>query len=186
VVVAIGHFGNFELYARFWEFSSGLKCATTYRSLKHKSFDQLLQYLRVKTGCHYFERRTEAHKLQEFMHNGNIILGLLADQHAGDKGIRVPFLGRDCSTSAAPAVFALRYKCPLLTAICYRTALAKWEIVIGDEIPTFLNGKPREIKDICIDMNRAFEAAVHKDPSNWFWVHNKWKPPPQQNNQPPK
>ena len=184
VVAAIGHFGNFELYARVWEFSSGLKCATTYRSLKHKSFDQLLQYLRLKTGCYYFERRTEAHKLQEFMHKGNIMLGLLADQHAGDKGIWVPFLGIDCSTSAAPAVFALRYKCPLLTAICYRTALAKWEIVIGDEIPTLSNGKPRYIKDICIDMNKALESAVRKDPANWFWVHNRWKPPPQQHPNP--
>jgi len=179
VVVAIGHFGNFELYARGRELSNGLKYATTYRGLKQKSFDQLLQYLRLKTGCYYFERRTEAHKLQEFMHQGNVILGLLADQHAGDKGVWVPFFGRNCSTSAAPAVFALRYKSPLFTAICYRTALAKWEVVIGDEIPTLSNGKPRDIKDICIDINKAFESAVRKDPANWFWVHNRWKPPPQ-------
>ena len=31
VVVAIGHFGNFELYARFGQFVRVYKCATTYR-----------------------------------------------------------------------------------------------------------------------------------------------------------
>jgi KDO2-lipid IV(A) lauroyltransferase len=27
-----------------------------------------------------------------------------------------------------------------------------------------------------LDVNRAFEAAVRRDPANWFWVHNRWKP----------
>ena len=26
-----------------------------------------------------------------------------------------------------------------------------------------------------LDVNRAFEAAVRRDPANWFWVHNRWK-----------
>jgi lauroyl/myristoyl acyltransferase len=25
---------------------------------------------------------------------------------------------------------------------------------------------------------RAHEAAVLRDPANWFWVHNRWKPGP--------
>ena len=25
------------------------------------------------------------------------------------------------------------------------------------------------------DVNRAFEAAVRRDPANWFWVHRRWK-----------
>ncbi|HZL78975.1 MAG TPA: hypothetical protein VFC17_08980, partial [Candidatus Limnocylindrales bacterium] len=32
IVVAIGHFGNFELYARFHQSSPGYQCATTYRA----------------------------------------------------------------------------------------------------------------------------------------------------------
>jgi KDO2-lipid IV(A) lauroyltransferase len=27
-----------------------------------------------------------------------------------------------------------------------------------------------------LDVNRAFEDAVRRDPANWFWVHNRWKP----------
>jgi KDO2-lipid IV(A) lauroyltransferase len=26
------------------------------------------------------------------------------------------------------------------------------------------------------EVNRAFEAAVRRDPANWFWVHKRWKP----------
>ena len=34
VVVAIGHFGNFELCARFGQFRPDYQCATTYRALR--------------------------------------------------------------------------------------------------------------------------------------------------------
>ena len=27
-----------------------------------------------------------------------------------------------------------------------------------------------------LDVNRAFEVAVRRDPANWFWVHKRWKP----------
>lgn len=175
VVAAIGHFGNFELYARFGQFAPGYQCATTYRGLRQPSLDRLLQSLREKSGCRFFERRFEGAALREFMHQSSIILGLLADQHAGTNGLRLPFLGRTCSTSPAPAVFALRYHCALYTGICYRIGLARWRIEAGAEIPTRENGEPRSTAAIMLDVNRAFEAAVHRDPVNWFWVHNRWK-----------
>ncbi len=92
--------------------------------------------------------------------------------------MRLPFLGHDCSTSAAPAIFALRYHCALHTGICYRVGLARWRIEAGDEIPTHENGRPRSAAAIMRDVNRAFEAAVRRDPANWFWVHRRWKPAP--------
>src|SRR5438105_4623623 len=36
-IVAIGHFGNFELYARFGQCLPGFQCATTYRALRQPS-----------------------------------------------------------------------------------------------------------------------------------------------------
>jgi len=174
-IVAIGHFGNFELYARFVEFVPAFKGASTYRALRQPALNRLMQSLREKSGVRFFERRTEAAALKAAMSDTGLLLGLLADQHAGDHGLRLPFLGRDCSTSTAPAVFALRYRCPLHTAICYRVGLAKWRIEVGDEIPTWENGVPRRAADICRDMNQAFEIAVRRDPANWFWVHNRWK-----------
>ena len=110
------------------------------------------------------------------MSGTGLLLGLLADQRARG-GVRLPFLGHECSTSTAPAIFALRYHCPLHTAICYRVALARWRIEIGSEIPTRVNGAARPIAEIMLDVNRAFEAAVRRDPANWFWVHDRWKPP---------
>ena len=138
-IVAIGHFGNFELYARFGQFVPVFKCATTYRGLRQPSLNRLLQQLRERSGCRFFERRTEAEALKACMSSTGLLLGLLSDQRAAG-GLRLPFLGHECSTSAAPAVFALRYRCPLHTAICYRVAPARWRVELGEEIPTRENG----------------------------------------------
>ena len=176
-LVAIGHFGNFELYAHFGQFVPRFSCATTYRGLRQPALNRLMQALRERSGCRFFERRSEAAALKVAMSDTGLLLGLLADQHAGDRGLRLAFLGHECSTSTAPAVFALRYQCPLHTAICYRVGLAQWRIEVGDEIPTLENGQPRAVEVIATDMNRAFEIAVRRDPANWFWVHKRWKPP---------
>jgi KDO2-lipid IV(A) lauroyltransferase len=174
VVAAIGHFGNFELYARFGQFAPAYKCATTYRGLRQPSVNRLLQSLRERSGCLFFERRFDAQALKAFMNQPGVMLGLLSDQSGGT--LRGPFLGHECSTTAAPAIFALRYHCALITGICYRVGLARWRIEAGGEIPTRENGQPRSTAAIMRDVNQAFELAVRRDPANWFWVHRRWKP----------
>jgi lauroyl/myristoyl acyltransferase len=176
-VVAIGHFGNFELYARLNRFMPSYQFATTYRGLRPESINRLLQSLRERSGCLFFERRFDAGALKSAMSRGGIALGLLSDQRAGDGGLRLPFLGLDCSTSTAPAIFALRYDAALYTSFCFRVGLAKWRIEAGGEIPTHEDGRPRSSEAIMRDINGAFEKAVRRDPANWFWVHNRWKMP---------
>jgi lauroyl/myristoyl acyltransferase len=181
-VVAIGHFGNFELYARYAQFIPVYECATTYRGLGNPALDRLMRSIRERSGCLFFERRTDAEALKTAMNEKNLLLGLLADQHAGRSALRIPFFGHECSTGVAPAVFAKRYECRLFTGICYRTALAQWRIEAGEEIPLQENGMLRSTEAIMLDVNRAFEAAVRRDPANWFWVHNRWKGGPQAGN----
>ncbi len=175
IVAAIGHFGNFELYARFGQLAPYYKCATTYRGLRQLTVNRLLQSMREKSGCQFFERRFDAGPLKAFMNQPGVMLGLLSDQSAGPHGLRLPFLGHDCSTSPAAAVFALRYNCGICVGVCYRVGLAQWRIEGGAEIPTHENGEARSVEAIMRDVNREFEAAVRRDPANWFWVHNRWK-----------
>ncbi|MFO1461210.1 MAG: hypothetical protein U1G08_17635 [Verrucomicrobiota bacterium] len=180
-VLVIGHFGNFELFTRL---PSQLppdmppqKFASTYRALRPPALSDLMQSLRHREGILFFERRTGAEALKQTLSDGKTWLALLADQHAGDRGLWLPFLGRECSCSASPAVFALRARHPLITAVCYRTGLARWRWEFGDWIPDSENGRRRSVEAITRDINAVFEAAIRRDPANWFWVHRRWKPP---------
>ncbi len=173
ILMAIGHFGNFELYARIQEVLPNYQGATTYRSLKQPAINRLLQSLRGGNGCLFFERRSEGRQLRDLMNQGGVLLGLLSDQNSA--GVRGPFLGHDCNTGVAPAVFALRYHCTVYSVNCYRISLAKWRLEVGEEIATHENGQARGTEAIMGDVNRALENIVRRDPANWFWVHRRWK-----------
>lgn len=173
IVAAIGHFGNFELYARIQDIRPDLQGATTYRALKPEGANRLLQSLRGQNGCRFFERRTDGAGLRHLLDGGGVIVGLLVDQHS--RGCQVPFLGHNCHTSLAAAVLALRYDSELFSIICHRTALARWRLEVGPRIETHTNGIPRPSEALMRDVNQAFEVAVRQDPPNWFWVHRRWK-----------
>ena len=177
-IAALGHFGNFELFARIRPAFPHLQLATTYRGLRQAAATRMLLRLRARSGCLFFERRQDARALREALRSQRLFLGLLADQHDG-RGVRVPFLGHDASTSTAPALLALRYRSPLVTLFCFRIGLARWRLEAGDLIPTRdLAGHARPLADIARDMNASFERAIRRDPANWFWVHRRWKPMP--------
>lgn len=177
LIIAVGHFGNFELFSRSQAEAPTHQVGTTYRALKPPALDRLLLRLRERSGLKFFERRTQARELKRFLGSGQVVLGILGDQHAGDRGLWLPFLGVPCSCSSAPALFALRYDGALCSAICYRVGLAQWRIEMGPKIPTaHTDGTPRSPEEITLDINAAYEAGIRKDPANWFWVHRRWKP----------
>jgi KDO2-lipid IV(A) lauroyltransferase len=177
-VVALGHFGNFEVFARLRPYAGGRQLATTYRALKPDAIDQVLQRLRSQSGILFFERTRDGAKLRSALNQGNLLLGLLSDQHAGNKGLWLPFFGHHCSTGAAPAVYAQRFQAPLAVGACYRTKLGHWRLEFSAPIPTLRpDGSPRSQADIMLEVNARLEAAVRKDPANWFWVHRRWKKP---------
>ena len=173
-IIAIGHFGNFELYARSLSSLNGRVGAATYRGLNQPGLNRLLQELRASSGVRFFDRRKEVGDLRRLMTDGSVVLGLLADQVAGS-GIFLDFLGEKCLCSTAPAIFSQRYHCRLATAVCYRTGPAKWVVEFEEEIPTLAEGSRRPVEEITQDVNSAFEKAIFKDPLNWFWVHDRWK-----------
>ncbi len=173
-IVAIGHFGNFELYARIGQLIGLSNTAATYRALKNSEANQIMEALRRQSRTRFFERREEAVALKKSLQRGGMVLGLLADHHAGN-GASAEFLGMPCLATKAPAVLALRYRADLRTAICYRTGLAQWRIEIGKAIPLYNGNRARPVADIIQDVQNALAEAVRRDPANWFWVHRRWR-----------
>ena len=175
VILAIGHYGNFELFSWILLGAPSAKMATTYRALSHPKLTELMVELRAASGCLYFERRTEGSELRSAMKSPHIVLGLLVDQYAGNGGLQLPVFGRETSVNVAPAIFAKRYHCRIFPAACYRIAPGKWTIELSEEIPVKTDGRRRSTEAITKDIIAAQETAILRDPLNWFWVHNRWK-----------
>jgi len=179
IILATGHFGNFELLSWLRLGAPSVKqWITTYRGLHQQKLTDLLLDLRKASGVLYLERRNQMRKIQKAMEQPGIVLGLVADQRPHRGGLRLRMFGRETSVNPAPAVMAKRYNCRLFPTACFRTALGHWTIELGKEIPICTNGKRRSTEDITLDIITAHENYIRRDPSNWFWVHNRWKPQP--------
>ena len=174
-IVAIGHFGNFEAYTRIAAAVNAPEGATTYRALKNKGANRVMETLRHREGMTYFERRKDAEALKNRLRRGGLLLGLLSDHYAGRGGVTCRFLGHPCSSSPASVVLAMRYKARLFTAVCYRVELARWRIDIGREIPLKKGKKLRPVSEVTQEVQEALGDAVRRDPANWFWVHHRWR-----------
>ena len=178
LVVATGHFGNFDLLSLSAQVIPDRHSATTYRAQRLKPLEAVFQRLRNRTGVQFFERRGGVDALKGLFNQGNAILALFSDQHGGGHGLWLPLLGRECSCSPAAAVMALRYDAALSMAICFRVGLARWRIECGPNIPTHQSdGTERTVEAITRDVMEAYEVAIRRDPANWFWVHRRWKLP---------
>lgn len=170
-----GHFGNFELFVRMNVYLSGYQCAATFRGIRQPVLNQMIYDMRSRSGILMFERRTGAEDLKRLLAKGGALLVLIADQSTRDGGLELDFFGYPCFASRSPAIMASRYNCELYVPICYRTGLGRWVIETGEAIPTHADGRRRSCDDITRDISAAMEAAVRRDPANWFWVHNRWK-----------
>src|SRR5206468_10599818 len=108
------------------------------------------------------------------------IIGTLADQDAGQRGLFVDFFSRPASTHKAMALLSLQFKVPLLVVgtprvaepLCYQ---AQVEDVI---LPEEYEGKPEALRAITQRFSTALERLVRGFPEQYFWLHRRWKHQP--------
>lgn len=174
-VFAIGHFGNFELYARLGHFLNFKKPATTYRALKNPAANRVMEEMRSQSRLTYYERKRDVQALKNSLREGGLSLGILCDHHAGGGGLPSRCLGHLCSATPAPAVLALRYRAKLYSAFVFRTSLAHWAIEVRPEIPLRNENGARSISELTQEVQNVIGEAILQDPANWFWVHNRWR-----------
>src|SRR5271169_2439360 len=75
--------------------------------------------------------RTEGlHRGVTVLRNGGM-LGVLIDQHAGDKGVWTPFFGRLASTTPFPAVLAKKTGAALMPVSIVTSGIARWRVEVS-------------------------------------------------------
>ena len=106
------------------------------------------------------------------LRNGGMV-AVLVDQHAGDKGIWVPFFGRLASTTPFPAILAQKTGAKLLPVAVTTIGLAKWRVEVDDFIP---HEEARQ-EEVTHRIYLQLESQIVRNPADWFWVHDRWKTP---------
>jgi len=167
-----------------WEFGGAYLVALGYpvvaigRDQPDQVLTELMYNLRKSAGIEPIPRGKHGNRAVIETLNQKKVLGLLADQNGGKKGIFVPFFGKMASSFRGPAQIALKKKVPVLLIV------ALWEgdyyfIKISPPLELANTGNiENDIYENTARFQKKIEDMVREYPEQWFWNHRRWKTRP--------
>jgi Kdo2-lipid IVA lauroyltransferase/acyltransferase len=178
VVVAVAHFGNWELMARA-AVRRGMELTAITRALKGRINQPILAARRREGGMRELPDRGSAEAALRLLRRGET-LGVIVDQNMRpSRGIFVDFFGEQACTTPAAAVFALRTGAQLIAAFSVRGPDGSHRVRFeGPFAPPPGARGHSAVRALTQEVTRAVERMVRAHPDHWFWVHRRWKTRP--------
>ncbi len=170
VVIATGHFGNWELFGAALR-HVGIPVAPVAREMDRAWANRWIGRFRSEHGATPIPKKDALPLSMKALRAGRCV-AFLMDQAAGRHGIPVPFFGQRALTHVAPAALAQKMKVPLYAG--YSTRLAD-----GIRYRCFaeLVSTKGSIEEVTGRLNERLESYVRACPEQWWWFHRRFKPP---------
>lgn len=168
-ILALAHMGNWEILARIAALlAPGIASGAFFRPLNNPYMNRMTMRRRQQSGTQLYSNKEGFSQSCKLLRAGGM-LGILADQHAGNSGSLTPFFGR--STSCSPLVELLHRRTGAMVfyVSIKRTRSAHWHIKITAHDPS--------IKITTQSVMKGVEQALSTSPCDGFWFHNRWKLP---------
>jgi len=142
----------------------------------NKYVDDMMNWTREKTGVGIIHRDASSlRKIINFLRDGGLV-ALVADQEAGDNGIKMSFFGHRISPPKGSVAFALKTGSALCCGYGARNGkhCVLWmEDIIWPERRS--EDKEEDVRywtQVTID---ALERAVRRSPGEYMWMHKRFK-----------
>lgn len=177
-ILITGHYGNFEIVGYMLGLF-GFDIYSIARPLDNPYFNNYLYGIRQKMGQKILNKKGVSNEFDDILKSG-ATLGIIADQDAGKKGVFVDFFGRKASAYKSIAIAALYYNVPIIVGVSRRVDNnfffeLKMEKII---FPKDWTDKEDPIYWITQEYTKALENAIRQDPTQYWWIHRRWKTRP--------
>lgn len=176
VVVATGHIGSWELFAKR-SASLGLPIGTVAREANDPRLTALLT--QGRKGLRLFWRNSPmaAREIVRFLKQGGAV-GILIDQDTKVAGHFVRFFGRDAFTPRAAGDLAARLGCPMIFGCCYRVAPRLHRMIVLPVEVARTGDAERDSLALTAEATRQIEEQIRARPSQWVWMHDRFRTKP--------
>lgn len=170
VLFVTGHYGNWELL--------GLYCAKSLKRIRviarrqdNPFLNSFIERIRERFGnAVIYKEGALKNVLKELNSGGGV--GILTDQSVLEsEGLLVRFLGRPAWTMKIPIIISQKTGTPLLPTFIQR-------IPNGHRITfhaPFVADKETSLVEQLTYLNHFLEDHIREDPTQWLWMHRKWK-----------
>ncbi|HTQ49024.1 MAG TPA: lysophospholipid acyltransferase family protein [Polyangiaceae bacterium] len=175
VVVAASHTGNWDLAACAVAREVELLVVTKHLSVRW--LDRFWQSTRAALGVRLADAAGAMARARETLRRGGAV-AMMIDQapSRAQNAVSVEFLGRTAHADRAAAALAASAGAPLVVAASRRDELGRQIVEVLDVLLPPRRAGRAWIERATREATRALDAFVRRHPSQWLWLHRRWKP----------
>jgi KDO2-lipid IV(A) lauroyltransferase len=180
LLMVTGHYGNFEIMGYLMGLF-GFNIYSVARPLDNKFINKHLYGVRQRVGQIIIDKKGAA-KIMDKISSSGATLCFITDQDAGKKGIFVDFFGRKASTYKSIGLLAITNNLPIVVGCCRRIdnrfffEMECYRIIFPQEWVQ----KDDPLTWVTAEYTRAIEQFIRDDPSQYWWLHRRWKHRPRE------
>ena len=169
------HYSNFEIIGYLMGLF-GFNIYSIARPLDNRFISDYLYGVRKRAGQRIIDKKGAAEMMEKITSTG-ATLCFIVDQDAGKKGIFVDFFGRKASTYKSIGLLAITNNVPI--GVGYSRRIDNrfyFEIGINRIIfPEEWAEKDNPLEWVTAEYTKAIEEFVREEPSQYWWLHRRWK-----------
>ena len=173
-----GHYGNWELIGAYAAFIQKHPVHVVAKVQHNPLFDQYVNRKRNAIGISIIPAKNATRPIIQQLKNNQIIAFML-DQDARKDGEFIDFLGKPASTYTGIARLAVKFQIEPVFCAIHRDENGRH--IIRFEPPIPIPDAPSQNEQAILltkILNNHLESVIRQRPSQWFWVHKRWKTQP--------
>jgi KDO2-lipid IV(A) lauroyltransferase len=178
LLMLTGHYGNWEVLG-YTLAALGFETTSVARPLDNPYTYDFVIGVRERMGQRIIAKKGMTDAVQEALEAKQMV-GFIADQDAGKKGMFVDFFGRKASTYKSIGLLAMHYRIPIIVGYARRVE-GKYQFHVGTQdviLPDEWDREADPLTYITQRYTRAIEQIVRDAPAQYLWVHRRWKTRP--------
>jgi KDO2-lipid IV(A) lauroyltransferase len=180
LIAITAHVGCFEMLLHFFGMN-GIKSIAIGRKMYDERLEQLVRKTRSGPNIEYISRADNLRPIIRWLQEGRCF-GVLIDQDTNVEGVFADFLGKKAFTPSGPIKIAMKLDIPVFVITTGRNPDNTHQIFVSKQIGLEKTGNFD--RDLVANVQKANDLicnTIEKFPSQWVWMHRRWKQQPQKN-----
>ncbi len=173
IVCLSAHYGNWEWMGAAF-IRHGFPVTFLIGTQSNPYTDRLFNDYRATVGIQFVRIKSIKDALRVLKQNG--LVALLCDQDGDKWGSFAPFFGQDVSTHTIGTLLARKAGSALLFGVTERRGPGDFHLQV-QRLPDVPEGysDPQATAFLLNEYNHRLEAAIRANPSQWLWMHDRWR-----------
>ncbi len=178
VLNIVPHIGCWEAASKAYQLL-GFPAGAVAKPLKNEMLNHWVMKNRETNGFKIFPRGTTYKTLLLHLKDNNS-LGMLMDQDTSVKGVFTEFYGKPAYTSIGTAMLALDSDASVFVASYVRTEGHNFKFIFDEPMEVIRTGDRKEELQLNSEQfQKAVEKQIKNYPTQWTWMHERWKTTPE-------